>query len=99
MIANHAAIEEPAMVGRQFFQQYTIFRREKRTRTGQLSGKISKKVAFDFNYEEVKRTYGVNGNGRDARSRNFRGVLQAEEWPNHPFLLGKDIQMKKLQMD
>ena len=53
-------------MGRQSPQQYkfflTGFDLDKRIRPEHFLRKISEKVDFDFIYEEVKETYGDNGN-------------------------------------
>jgi transposase len=55
-----------AMMGRQSPYQYKFFLKgfslEKRIRAEHVLRKISEKVDFDFIYEEVKETYGANGN-------------------------------------
>jgi len=54
------------MMGRQFPYQYKFFMKgfslEKRIRKDHVLRRIAEEVDFDFIYEEVKDSYGLNGN-------------------------------------
>ena len=54
------------MMGRQFPHQYKFFptrlNLEKQIRSDHVLRKISERVDFGFIREEIKETYGVNGN-------------------------------------